>query len=229
MKKPKWHYLVEFLNPDENGYSEFYSIESIEQHSKTIGVDLTFGNGADYVRTDSTGVFQKTYDYVLVKEKGFNYNVPHFDEQGNLIPKGTGKTLGIQLLGYMTPEKWALRCGQTHDHIIPEKIRKACLKRDKYCVFTGATTNLECDHKSGRYPKSSQEITLEDVQTVCKAINDMKREACKKCIKTGKRFGATIISYPKDWVEGDENFDSIHECRGCYLYDPIEFRQKLYG
>lgn len=235
MAKAKWEHLMDYIELDENGCSRIYPVDEIIEYGDSIGIDLSFGNGSSYARTDTTGKFQRKFDYVLIKENGFNYNIPHFDKQGKLIPKGTGKTIAIQILGFMTDEKWALRSGQTHDHTIPEKIRQACFKRDKCCVFTGATTNLECDHKNGRYPKSSSEITVDDVQTVCKAINDMKREVCKNCVKTNKRYDARQIGYPKGWAEGDENFISdnlingCNGCKGCYLHDPIEFRKKYMG
>lgn len=228
MAKAKWEYLMDYVELDENGCSRVYSLKEIAAHGNEIKVDLSFGNGASYVRTDTAGRFQKKYDYVLYKENGFNYNVPHFDEHGVLIPKGTGKNIAIQFLGYMTPEKWELRCGQTHDHIIPVNIRKACIARDKCCVFTGCTTSLECDHKNGRYPKSASDLTVEDVQTVCKAVNDMKRTKCNNCIKTNKRFDASTLHYPKGWTQGNEYYDEILGCLGCYLYDPIQFRKDLY-
>lgn len=66
---------------------------------------------------------------------------------------------------------------------------------------------------------------LEDFQPLCKAANDIKRQICKKCKETDKRWDAkNLIGNPYSFYEGDENYTDDLGCRGCYQYDPVEYR-----
>jgi hypothetical protein len=58
-------------------------------------------------------------------------------------------------------------------------------------------TKIEIDHKDGR--KNDKRISdletqrIEDFQPLCKAANDIKRQICKKCRETNKRWNAKNI------------------------------------
>ena len=110
---------------------------------------------------------------------------------------------------------------KAENHSIPTAVRKAL--KDKPCVVLGVkTSDMEIDHKNGKY--NSEEYSLEDFQPMSKAVNDAKREHCKKCNASGKRFKASCLGFTKDFYEGDEDSPS---CIGCFWYDPIVFRSKL--
>lgn len=67
---------------------------------------------------------------------------------------------------------------------------------------------------------------LEDFQPLCKAANDVKRQICKNCKMTDKRWDATNIKgNPYPFYEGDENYTEDLGCVGCYQYDPVEYRK----
>ena len=230
MAKAKWEYMMDYIVLDENGCSRIYTIDEIIKYGKSIGQDLNpCGNGAGYLRTDTDGRFQRKYNYVLYKDNGtYNYNVPHYDENGNLIQKGSGKVIAIQFLGYMTPELWELRSGQTHSHSISSNIRNQVITENSVCPVTGLRTNLECDHKDGRYTKTSNEITKEDLQVLCKTANTAKRTHCNtECKITGKRFDATQLGFKKGFIYGDENYDPNIGCKGCYFHDVYKFHQVI--
>ena len=88
---------------------------------------------------------------------------------------------------------------------------------------------IEIDHKDGR--KENERVSdsktqkLEDFQPLCKAANDIKRQICKRCKETGKRWDAkNIKGNPYSFYEGEENYTEELGCVGCYQYDPVEYR-----
>ena len=67
---------------------------------------------------------------------------------------------------------------------------------------------------------------FEDFQPLCKAANDVKRQICKRCKETDKRWSAkNIKGNPYEFYEGNENYTQDLGCIGCYQYDPVEYRK----
>lgn len=104
--------------------------------------------------------------------------------------------------------------------------------KNKPCVFTGCTCNIEIDHKDGR----KNDLSLNDIknqsidsfQPACKAMNDFKRQKCKECKETGKRWKATQIEgNPIDFYKGGEDYNGT--CEGCYLENPVAYRKCAYA
>ena len=93
------------------------------------------------------------------------------------------------------------------------------------------TSNPEVDHKNGWKNDGAMNIKtqkLEDFQPLSKAANDAKRQFCKECRRTKKRFDAKKLGYPMSFYDGDENHVGDEKgCIGCFWYDPIEFRKHL--
>lgn len=106
--------------------------------------------------------------------------------------------------------------------------------RKRKCVMLGVNgksenTKIEVDHKDGRKTdmrvSDSRTQDINDFQPLCKAANDIKRQICKECRKTDKRWDAqNIVGNPYPFYEGDENYNEELGCRGCYQYDPVEYR-----
>ena len=99
------------------------------------------------------------------------------------------------------------------------------------CVVLG-TSKPEVDHKNGWKNDADVMNTasqkFEDFQPLSKAANDAKRQFCKECRKTGKRYDAKKLGYPMSFYCGDENHNEAENgCVGCFWYDPIEFRKHL--
>jgi hypothetical protein len=109
-------------------------------------------------------------------------------------------------------------------------IKKEIVKsvKSQRCSILDIDTNIECDHKNGRYDNINNISTStqkeEDFQALCKTANDAKRSHCKKCQDTGKRFCASALGYCVDFTEGDEYSDF---CDGCYWYDIKEFNRAV--
>jgi hypothetical protein len=103
------------------------------------------------------------------------------------------------------------------------------------CVMLGVhgtseNTRIEIDHKDGR--KNDDRVAdlatqkAEDFQPLCKAANDIKRQICKRCKENNKRWDAkNIKGNPYSFYEGDENYQEDLGCKGCYQYDPVEYRK----
>ena len=69
---------------------------------------------------------------------------------------------------------------------------------------------------------------LSDFQPLSKAANDAKRQYCKECRASGKRFDAKLLGYPMSYYEGvAEHQGEENACIGCYWYDPLEFKRHL--
>lgn len=140
---------------------------------------------------------------------GRKYNIERRHEKG--------KVVSVQLNGINTKEA-------------NRSIRKDIVKElsKKRCVVLDVGTNIEIDHKDGKYsdPRvlNTETQTIDDFQPLSKATNDAKRQHCKACIRDGKRYDARILGYKEGWVVGDEN---TAPCIGCYWYDPKRFNQLI--
>jgi DNA-binding protein YbaB len=109
--------------------------------------------------------------------------------------------------------------------------------KDKKCVMLGINgksenTKVEIDHKAGRKddPRVSNIKTqsLDDFQPLSKAANDAKRQICKRCKETNKRWNAkNLKGNPFEFYVGDENFTKELGCKGCYQFDPVEYRRTV--
>ena len=158
-------------------------------------------NGAGWSRDD--GTFGKKY--IIERDKSIT--------PGN-------KTDAIRTIGFNN--------GDYSQHI------NAAIKKEiqsRRCVVLG-TSNPEVDHKNGMKNEArvmrNENQTLDDFQPLSKAANDAKRQFCKECIRTGKRYDAKNLGYSISFYYGDENHNNEENaCVGCYWYDPLEFKKHL--
>lgn len=105
---------------------------------------------------------------------------------------------------------------------IPQHIRKAFV--GKRCVILGVS-KVEVDHKDGRRddPRLSDasQVKVSDFQPLSKAANNAKRQHCKECRKTNKRFDAKRLGFKRSQIRGNGTYRG--SCDGCYWYNPAEF------
>ncbi len=196
--------FLELAQPDSEGFSRWVSISEFTGKYK----DLQLGNGGSWCRANS--ILAKAY-------------IVEFDKNqtsGNSIDR-------IRLNGFNIKR------------IFNQNIRKDI--KDYYktqnCVMLGINgnsenTKIEIDHKDGRKDdhliSNPQTQKLSDFQPLSKAANDVKRQICKKCKETNKRWGAkNIKGNPYDFYIGDENYSEELGCKGCYQYDPVEYRKVI--
>ncbi len=102
------------------------------------------------------------------------------------------------------------------------------IKQQK-CVVLG-TSKVECDHRDGRLddPRlaDASRVTIEDFQPLSKAANNAKRQHCKTCRQTNKRFDAKRLGFPVSQIKGNGIYNGT--CIGCYWHDPKRFHAEAY-
>ena len=132
--------------------------------------------------------------------------------------KKDGQAYSIQLVGFNSSLR-GLRSIRKDIH--------DTVKRQR-CVVLDTSTQIEVDHKNGRYDdekvSKTESQTIDDFQPLHKSVNDAKRQHCKRCVENHKRYDAKRLGYKEGWVYGDED-DLI--CKGCYWYDPKEFNKTI--
>ena len=198
----KTELFIKLAKPDENGISRWVYVTEFTGEYK----DLQLGNGGSWCRKSST----LARKYILEFDKSIT--------SGNSID-------AIRLYGF------------NNENNFKQNIRadiKAYYK-DKKCVMLGINgksenTKIEIDHKDGRKDDSRISETstqrLEDFQPLCKAANDAKRQICKVCKETNKRWNAkNLKGNPYPFYEGNEDYTDELGCVGCYQYDPVEYRK----
>jgi len=194
--------VFEVSTPNKDGESRWVSInEFVGEYSS-----LKLGNGGSWCRASSD--LARKYNIKFDKNKN----------NGNSID-------AIRLRGFNV------------NRIFRQNIRtdiKEYYKKQN-CVMLGINgssenTKIEIDHKDGR--KENERISdvkkqkQEDFQPLCKAANDVKRQICKQCKITNKRWNAkNIKGNPFSFYDGDENYTNELGCVGCYQYDPVAYRK----
>lgn len=115
-----------------------------------------------------------------------------------------------------------------------EKIRKRILKLyNNEDVITKQTHDLEIDHRvTPNRDNRDEEIILDNVSdeyliehymVLNRNTNQIKREKCKKCIKTNIRQKSLLdINF---FYSGDENY--FGSCIGCFWAYPEKWKEKL--
>ena len=194
--------FIEIAAPDKIGKSRWVSASEFVGKYKV----LQLGNGGSWCRARS-GLARK---YKIEFDKSIT--------SGNSIDR-------IRLNGFND---------QKHFN---QNIRKDIkdFYKEQNCVMLGVNgnsenTKIEIDHKDGRKAdhrvSNPQSQDFSDFQPLTKAANDIKRQICKKCKETNKRWNAkNIKGNPYDFYVGDENYSDELGCTGCYQYDPVEYRK----
>lgn len=176
--------------------SSFTRLIDVDDLSEKLNSGFASSNGCQWARADTSYLGRR---YIIRK----TYS--------------NGRVSGIQLDGANdTPASFRAVRSDILDSI-----------RNESCAILdiGAGRN-ECDHKNGRYTTlanlSPETQRKSDFQPLSKAANDAKRQHCKECRATGKRYDARNLGYSVPCVAGD--LDS-KTCAGCYWYDPRKFNE----
>ena len=199
----KTELFLELAKPDEKGFSRWVRVTEFVGKYK----ELQLGNGGSWCRRES----QLAKKYIIETDKTIT--------SGNSID-------AIRLIGYNNEK--------TFNQAIRKDIKD--FYKDKKCVMLGVNgfsvnTKIEIDHKDGRKDdwrvSNPDTQTLDDFQPLCKAANDVKRQICKECKLTNKRWDArNIQGNPYSYYEGGEQYTEELGCKGCYQYDPVEYRKE---
>lgn len=192
MKNSLQQLFLANCNLQKNGWSDVIYIDSL------IKLDSGFksNNGCQWARKGSS--LDNTYNL-----KRF-----HANELGG---KGN-RVVAVQLQGFRAVKE---------DHAIPQSVKQA-LKNSTCSILDVITSDMEIDHKNGKYSQNNN--GLENFQRMTKSVNDAKREHCKRCNATGIRYDATRLGYNVPYIFGEANSTF---CKGCYWYDPKEFNKQI--
>lgn len=195
--------FLKLAQPNSQGISRWVRVTEFVGEYES----LKLGNGRSWCRDDSSFA------------KKFIVEINRSITPGNSID-------AIKLNGYNTK--------QSFNQAIRADIKE--FYRNQNCVMLGIcgnseNTKIEIDHKDGRKddwrvsdPRTQK---LEDFQPLCKAANDAKRQICKRCKDTDKRWDArNIKGNPYSFYEGNENYTKDLGCKGCYQFDPVEYRRQ---
>lgn len=198
----KTELFLKLAKPDANGKSRWVKATEFVGEFKP----LQLGNGGSWCRASST--LAKTYNVEFDKTL----------TPGNSID-------AVRVNGFNTQK--------TFSQAIRQDIKD--YYRNKNCVMLGIhgnseNTKIEIDHKDGRKDdwrvSDPSTQTLEDFQPLCKAANDAKRQICKRCKETNKRWDAkNLKGNPYSFYKGTEEYTDKLGCVGCYQYDPVEYRK----
>ncbi|MBE5743632.1 MAG: restriction endonuclease [Clostridiales bacterium] len=193
----KTELFIKLAKPSENGVSRWVDIsEFVGEYSC-----LTFGNGADWARKEST----LAKKYIIEFDKSIT--------PGNRIDR-------IRLNG--------LNNGDYSQHIRADIKRTIKAQR---CVVLGTSNpevDHKNGMKNEDRVMRNEDQRLEDFQPLSKAANDAKRQYCKECLRTGIRYDAKKLGYPMSYYKGEAAHNNEENaCEGCYWYDPIEFKKHL--
>ncbi len=199
----KTELFLQLAKPDKNGISRWVkSTEFIGEYKV-----LRLGNGGSWCRAGST----LAKKYIVEFDKSIT--------AGNSID-------AVRLNGF--------NMNKTFSQNIRSEIKD--FYKNQNCVMLGIqgnseNTKIEIDHKDGR--KKDWRVSdikmqrIEDFQPLCKAANDAKRQICKRCKETDKRWNAkNIKGNPYSFYKGDETYTEELGCIGCYQYDPVEYRKQ---
>ena len=124
------------------------------------------------------------------------------------------------------------RCGgikySLNRSIRPDLVKK--IKQQKCLLLE--TSKPEVDYKNGR--KNDFRVgklnnqRLSDFQPLSKAANDAKRQHCKSCTKTNKRFDARKLGFEKYFTAGNIKYlESTDGCVGCFWFDVRYIQKKV--
>ncbi|MFK8289162.1 restriction endonuclease [Capnocytophaga canimorsus] len=199
----KHQLFVQLAKPDDNGKSRWVYVAEFVNEYKA----LQLGNGGSWCRASSS----LARKYIVEFDKD--------QTQGNSID-------AIRLNGFNP--------NTSFNQNIRQDIKD--FYKNQNCVMLGINgnsenTKIEIDHKDGR--KNNERVSdiktqkIEDFQPLSKAANDAKRQICKRCKETNKRWSAkNIKGNPYEFYDGDENYTEELGCIGCYQYDPVEYRKE---
>lgn len=198
----KTELFLELAKPDKQGISRWVDVTEFVGKYK----ELQLGNGGSWCRKSSSLAKKYLIEFDKTKTKGNSIDA-------------------IKLVGLNKEEPF--------NQNIKKEIKD--YYQQQKCVMLGIkgdsdNTKIEVDHKNGRKDDARvgnvKTQRYEDFQPSCKAANDAKRQICKKCKETDKRWDAkNIKGNPYSFYEGDENYSKKLGCVGCYQYDPVEYRK----
>lgn len=122
----------------------------------------------------------------------------------------SGKIIGFEIVGY---------------NVHFQSKKKSFKTQEGRCVFTGMSSGrLIEDHKEGDWQKYDKgDVRVNTHQTILEKLNLSKRTACNKCQESSIR-PPSPKGHVLDYTYGDKKYGAPYYCKGCFIYDPAQFR-----
>lgn len=202
--------IFEYMNVDSNGCGDQVSYEELNELLLSKGHTKITANGDSFFRDISEKEERINSDGLTVIDgiwKGYRIRKT----------KSGTQNLSVQLLGY--DEDY-----QKIYNSIPSHVKSHLSGRR--CISCGSSARVLPDHKDGR-KRAGQGYynSIDQFQPLCNHCNLTKREFCKKCRNTEKRFDASDLGYKIGFYSGSQRWEG--SCAGCYWYDLEFFRRQL--
>ena len=146
--------------------------------------------------------------------QGYLWQSKRVTAKGTVIhtefPKsGKGTILAIRTIG---------RSQRRHNATIRSDIRQSFLGVP--CAMTGSSQDIEIDHRAGNkehpehaHASDPSQQQRSDFMPLCRSLNQIKRETCKKCVSSGSR------PTPPAMVGKDKMMPGTG-CNGCFWFEP---------
>lgn len=202
--------IFEHMSVDSDGFGDLVTYEELNKVLLSQGYTKITANGDSFFRDISEKEERVNSDGLTVIDgtwKGYRIRK---------IKNGS-QNLSVQLLGYDKDYKKIYQS-------IPALIRNHF--SGHRCISCGSSAKVLPDHKDGRkQPGKGYYNSVEQFQPLCNHCNLTKREFCKKCRKTAKRFNASILGYNSSYYSGIQGWEGT--CAGCYWFDVRRFRASL--
>jgi len=186
---------------------------------------------------DGSGQLQKNFNYISIKKNKIRYSKDVSEQLKASVDKEVEEWYNLeenkellQNFNANAVAAYKLIGLRSNNNIVTRTINVIIKKHfeNKLCCLTGVS-DIEIDHKNGRYnnPRvnNTETQTIEDFQALSKHCNDAKRQHCKNCKSTNKRFDAKLLGYNYSYKSGTSDYkEGPNGCVGCYWYDVKAFR-----
>lgn len=192
--------IEKIFNLDENGCSDWVSIESV------IAGGLNWSSNGNMRHGKPSFADGKKFEWEAKRVAG---------------PKST--IIALKTLGYSDPSK-------NINSSIKEEIKISLRKNNfcNFSLVSFNKDELEVDHRWGHkthekynYINNIENQKIEDFQLIHRSINSKKRQVCKDCIKSKTRPDPPL---GKQFVIGSSSLDEINVCNGCFYAQPELYR-----
>lgn len=199
--RPNLEKVVNFFQPDSNGYSNWITIDSV------INAKLSWSNNGNVRRGTAFGVSEYNWEFKRINNRR------------------NGTIIEMRLVGYNQSVTFNQRIRKD---IVDFLRQKTVSNFAPECIIPLVDKDKEIDHRWGRkdspkyeYISNIVEQSIDDFQLLSHSHNQYKREQCVKCKNTNIRY------FPLNdqlFKIGDKKWNNEIGCAGCPLAQPELYR-----
>lgn len=196
--KPNLQKVVNLFQPDDDGYSEYFSVDNV------INAGLSWSNNGNVRRGVAFGVNEYNWDFKRASNR---------------------RIIEMRLIGYNNSLSFNQR---VRKDIVDELRKKSVSNFAPDCIVPLVESDKEIDHRWGRkdspkyeYISDVNKQSIDDFQLLSHSHNQFKREQCVKCKETNLRYSPPNH---KEFKIGCKEWNGNVGCQGCPLAQPEFYR-----